>query len=37
MNDRMNGLRITFVRFFAIVIRSRPDRGENSTAYTIPS
>src|SRR6202041_2092110 len=28
---------MTFVRICAIFIKSRPDRGENSTAYTTPS
>jgi hypothetical protein len=34
---RGSNSRITFVRFFAIPMRSRPDRCENSTAYTTPS
>ena len=33
----MQDVRMTFVRFFAMLIRSRPDRAENSTAYTTPS
>ncbi len=33
----MQNARMTFVRFLAMLIRSRPDRGENSTAYTMPS
>lgn len=28
---------MTFVLFFAMLMRSRPERGENSTAYTTPS
>ena len=28
---------ITFGRFFAMLTRSRPERWENSTAYTAPS
>lgn len=33
----MCDIRVTFVRFFAMLMRSRPERGENSTAYTVPS